>query len=462
MKEVFGFDVKPGDKKVDLVISSDPEEALRWEALYAGALAGQSEQFVKEVRKKDGAKLFLHFSINPIRENDSVIGLSCFMRDITRQKMDEMAVKKSEASLRTILENTDMSYVLIDGDLKILSFNALAQKFSGDQGRAISEGDSVFDYFTPEKQPFIADILSRAKNGETVNYQMSTQNESRARWFDITWVGIKNLDHENLGYLLTNKDITERKKSELENERITTDLIQRNKALEQFSYIISHNLRAPLANIMGLSSLLNSVEYENDPLDLNIISGTTESAKKLSDVILDLNQILQVNSYVNEQNKLVSLPELIEDIKISIGNLIEKESVMITCDFAGADSMFTLKSYLHSIFYNLILNSIKYHRAEITPVISIRADVVGDKINIIYKDNGRGIDTVKNAKNLFGLYKRFDTSVEGKGMGLFMVKMQVESLGGTISLKSQLNQGVKFKLEFPLEQVPESLVEHSI
>jgi PAS domain S-box-containing protein len=448
IKQVYGFDVAQGVNTVDMLAGFDAEVAKKWKDIYARALAGETIQFVNEYNFNN-TRVWLSYSVNPIRETGNVIGLSCFSRDITQQKLDEEALKKSEASLRTIFNNTDMAIVLIDSENRIVQFNTLAEKFAEEQyGIAVAKGDSVLDHVSDRRREHLLSTLAKVKNGEFVNYQMNREINGTEKWFDITWGGIKNQNNEDFGYIFTNKDITEKKKLEIEREKITADLIQRNKDLEQFTYIISHNLRAPVANIIGLSTLLN--EFKNAQHEYSdTIDGIAVSANKLDAVILDLNQILQV-SKSNEKVEVVSLTELIDDIQTSINHLIEKENVRIQCDFAGGDSIFTLKSYLYSIFYNLILNSIKYHNPGVLPVINITSKTADSKIHINYRDNGRGIDMVKNAKSLFGLYKRFDMSVEGKGMGLFMVKMQVESLGGTIALQSELNEGTRFELEFPI------------
>jgi signal transduction histidine kinase len=112
--------------------------------------------------------------------------------------------------------------------------------------------------------------------------------------------------------------------------------------------------------------------------------------------------------------------------------------------------MQTLKSYLYSIFYNLISNSIKYRQADQLPVITIISYLKEDKIEIHYADNGLGIDLKNRAEQVFGLYKRFHSHTEGKGMGLFMVKTQVEALGGKINIESEVNVGTNYVLEFPL------------
>jgi signal transduction histidine kinase len=103
------------------------------------------------------------------------------------------------------------------------------------------------------------------------------------------------------------------------------------------------------------------------------------------------------------------------------------------------------------VLQNLVINSIKYQQADMIPRIQISSKLNGDKVIIYVKDNGKGIDLPRYGAQLFGLYKRFDYSVEGKGMGLFMVKMQVESLGGTINVQSKLNTGTEFSLEFPMQ-----------
>ncbi len=452
IKQIYGFDVEQGRSIGDILETFDAETAQKWRDIYAKALKGETMQFVNEYAFTDDI-VWLSYSVNPIVENDTVIGLSCFSRDITRQKIDEIALKKSEASLRTIFDNTDMAYMLLDADRTILSFNTLAQTFSTEQnGIQLVEGQTAFDYFDPARHAYITALLQRVKNGETVNYQISRQQTGTVKWFDITWAGIKNQHGENIGFLLTNRDVTEQKKLEMDREKITADLIQRNKDLEQFTYIISHNLRAPVANILGLTSLLGSIEPADEGYS-GLVNGLEVSANNLDAVISDLNQILQVNSRVNEKVEIVALPRLIDDIRLSISHLITEEKVIIVTDFEATPTMRTLKTYLHSVFYNLILNSIKYHRPGVAPQITISSRADNEKITITYQDNGRGIDIKKNASDLFGLYKRFDTSVEGKGMGLFMVKMQVESLGGTISLHSELGKGTRFELEFPVAQV---------
>ena len=185
--------------------------------------------------------------------------------------------------------------------------------------------------------------------------------------------------------------------------------------------------------------------------DLNenqeIASSLATSINVLDGMIMDLNHILQVKSNVNENKDDIMFQSLVDDIKMSLRNLIETEQGVIHCNFNAARHIVSIKSYMYSIFYNLILNAIKYRQQNAAPVLHIFTRKVDDKLQIVFKDNGKGIEE-RHLKSLFGLYKRFDTSVEGKGMGLFMVKMQVETLGGKIDVESERGTGTTFIVEF--------------
>ena len=153
------------------------------------------------------------------------------------------------------------------------------------------------------------------------------------------------------------QDITESKLAEIERTKMLNDLMLRNNDLEQFAYIISHNLRAPIANIIGASSALNDSELtiaEKDTLH----NGISQSIIKLDTVVQDLNHILEVKADIDKPKEIVYLSELVDEIKTSIQNLIDQHHIAIKYDFKPVNEFFTLKPYLYSIFYNLILNSI--------------------------------------------------------------------------------------------------------
>ncbi|HEY8783698.1 MAG TPA: PAS domain-containing protein [Mucilaginibacter sp.] len=250
------------------------------------------------------------------------------------------------------------------------------------------------------------------------------------------------------------QDITERRLFELERIGVLNDLIKRNSELEQFAYIISHNLRAPVANIIGASTALNDPDLSIEDKE-TLSKGINVSVMRLDDVVKDLNDILEVKKDINTNKEIVRFAALVDDIKLSLLYLINQHGIEIKCDFSAISDLFTLRSYLYSIFHNLISNSIKYRRRDVNTLIEIKSNLVKNKLELIFTDNGIGIDLEKNSNDVFGQYKRFHPDIDGKGLGLFMVKTQVETLGGKISVQSMENEGTEFRIEFDLASHPQ-------
>jgi PAS domain S-box-containing protein len=412
-------------------------------------IRGSNKEFTMEYPVLGGKEWFM-IVVAPLADK-SHKGAVILHINITDRRLAEASLYKSEANLRSVFENIDLAIVLFDINLNVVSYNsnanaAMIRHFD----KKIKIGKPIINNFPKNRRASIRNAIALVKEHKIAAYETSfSTSGGEAEWYDIKWVGVVNKQNENVGVILTFKNITEKKNTESERESMTADLAQRNKDLEQFTYIISHNLRAPVANIQGLASLLSDFDPGRAE-SLDTLEALSVSVNNLDKVILDLNQILQVRSQVNDQIEMVSLSLLVEEIKAGISQMITKNKVTINFNFDAVDELYILKSYLYSILQNLVVNSIKYRRTDVDPIITISSKIKNDKIFIYFKDNGKGIDLDKYGAHLFGLYKRFDWSVEGKGVGLFMVKMQVESLGGAISVESKLDTGTQFTLEFPI------------
>ncbi|MEP7318439.1 MAG: ATP-binding protein [Panacibacter sp.] len=385
-------------------------------------------------------------------EQGEATGIMGFNHDITETKFAEELLYKSEANLRTIFNNTDTAYILLDSEFNIVSYNTSAEIFSKEQfGQQLTEGRLDANFFPGEQKISILDMMERVMKGEMISYELNyAQGDGSVKWYHARWFNITNNENKNFGLIVAISEITERKMAEIEREKITSDLIHRNKDLEQFTYIVSHNLRAPLANILGLSDAFKSLGENASAEDKNqFITMLDVSSKKLDNVIRDLNNILQVKQQLNEKIEKVSFAELIENIKYSLGVMAQKEHAVFNCNFKEIKHIYSRKSYLYSIFFNLISNSIKYKQPACPALIEIKSGKYQDYIQLQFSDNGLGINLEQKKDQVFGLYKRFHNHIEGKGMGLFMVKTQVEALGGTITIESEVNKGTIFTILLP-------------
>lgn len=227
------------------------------------------------------------------------------------------------------------------------------------------------------------------------------------------------------------------------------ELIKHNHELQQFSYTISHNLRAPIARLLGLTNLLGMKQYEVSEETQKIISLIKDSSLEFDGVIRDLNKIIDVrNEFYRVKEKIHLLKEL-ELVKKSLGeDLFDDIQLQVNCH--DEPSIYTVRPILNSILYNLISNAIKYKSEQRNLELSLRTYKEDKFIVLEIKDNGMGMNLDSYGKELFGLYKRFHSHIEGRGLGLYLVKSQIESLGGKIDIKSQLNVGTTFLIYFKI------------
>ncbi|NBP69195.1 MAG: sensor histidine kinase, partial [Cytophagia bacterium] len=219
------------------------------------------------------------------------------------------------------------------------------------------------------------------------------------------------------------------------------ELISHNNNLQQFSYTISHNLRGPVASLQGLFNLLNQKELGEGNREL--FTHFNSSIKALDSTIKDLSHIIELKNDISSVRDKVSLLAELNQIKSLLQREIIEQSVTITHEF-NVDEFESVKPMVHSIMYNLISNAIKYRSYERPLIITLRSQRVGNQIQIEVQDNGLGIDLNRFKDKLFGLYKRFHTHTEGKGLGLFLVKLQAESLGGSVNIQSKPGIGTTF------------------
>ncbi|MDP2387826.1 MAG: PAS domain-containing protein [Bacteroidota bacterium] len=432
-----------------LSFASSPEEAERFKKHYEKAFSGEKFSEIEYNHIPDES--WNEISYCPIYEGNKIIGAACHARDITEIKKVENKLIRREKGLK------ESQAVVHLGNWE-LNFSTNIAVWSEEACRIYGIPIEEREHTYPEWLTYI--------HPDDMEYVMTTINEAQKNFSEIILshrIILKNgatkyvyskcrfefdSQEKPIGLYGIVHDITERKIAEEEREKMITDIIQRGKNLEQFTYIISHNLRAPIATILGFSKVLkeNITEQDRDRIQQFLFV----AVERLDETVKDLTKILQTKSEVIENKELIHFSDLVNVIKSDIRHLILKEKVKIITDFSAIDSISSIRSYIHSIFYNFISNGIKYKQRLATPVIRIKSWVHGDKVRISFQDNGTGIDLEQHGNNLFGLYKRFHLNVEGKGLGLFMVKTQLDVLGGSITVNSELDKGTEFIIELPL------------
>nr|WP_242693342.1 PAS domain S-box protein [Sabulibacter ruber] len=246
------------------------------------------------------------------------------------------------------------------------------------------------------------------------------------------------------------KDISQRKDAEDKQLQMTNDLYRQNRDLQQFTYIVSHNLRAPVANAMGLSELLTKLDKNSKEYDTSL-SYLKTSIFKLDTVLRDLNLILSVRDKQDVMDReTVVLSEVCEQVLQFFQESLANHNGKVNLNLDASIKLHANRAYIYSIFYNLLSNAIKY-RAESRPLeVNISCEFCSKGVaHLVFSDNGSGFDMSKAGGNVFKLYKRFHMNKKGRGVGLFLVKTHVESMGGTIEMTSQVNKGTQVSIFLP-------------
>lgn len=254
----------------------------------------------------------------------------------------------------------------------------------------------------------------------------------------------KELESKNI-LLTRNKEQLE--ENNIEVKKINNSLEIRNKQLSDFNYLISHNLRSP---VTSMSVVVEMIRKEKNPEILNqLLPKLDQVANSITNLTKDINEYVSILD--NKEIKLsnINLTDLIEEVKHEFTEtLLDDSDFEVLLKLDAWNQITFSKFYLQSILQNFVSNAIKYKREDVDSYILFES-AIEDKRKVLYvRDNGIGLNLNRHGDNVFKLYKRFHRNISGKGMGLFLIKSQLEALNATISIDSEEGVGTTFKIKF--------------
>jgi len=253
-----------------------------------------------------------------------------------------------------------------------------------------------------------------------------------------------------LHVLCIGHDITSLVIRQQELQTLVEVTADQNKKLLNFTYIISHNIRSHVANIIGIIELNDGGSSDEKEMGWTMIK---KSIAGLDTTIHNLNEVINIQTNVNLPIKEVYIRQEIGKIIESIRVLFEKDNTTVSYDFDESISLFTNPAYLESIILNLLTNAIKYKSTNRALEIALSMHTEKQYQVLVFTDNGIGIDLDQNRDKVFGMYKTFHGNADAKGMGLFIIKNQIEALGGKIEIESEVDKLTTFKVFFPVHTV---------
>lgn len=303
----------------------------------------------------------------------------------------------------------------------------------------------INDFIYPEDQLMTSKVRHELTRSRPLyNYE----NRYVTSGGEIVWLSWSSLPVEGaqLIYAIA-KDITHKKKLEAERNLHVSTLSKLNQDLKKLNYTASHDLRAPVNNLLSVFGLLD-VSKIADPETLEFIQILKSSAENLKQTLDGYVDGLSQRETLEVELEEVSFNEALTVVMQSVKSLIRTSGVIISTHFSALETILFHKAYLESIFLNLITNSIKYARADRPAEISMYSDRVNGVSRLVISDNGLGFDMEKVKGRIFGFQERFHNHVDSKGIGLYLVYNHVTSLGGHIDVQSKVNEGTTFTISF--------------
>jgi PAS domain S-box-containing protein len=402
------------------------------------------------IRHRNGEWRWLDEVGAGVQSGDKVELIEGFMSDITLQKQAETELQKiAEENYRLFNNPVTLNVIAgLDGNFKRIN-PTWTQLFGWSEEEYRSK--EFFEFIHPDDVEATRRAMSNLEKG---NNLLSFENHYRCKdgtYRCLLWAAAADLNHQLI--YASAIDITERKKQEQELlrskqniEAIAMKLQEQNRQLDEFAHIISHNLRSPIGNIKALIGLLNSnssiAEYHQ------IFEKLKNVANNLGETMNELMETLKVKKETTIERVDIRFKEIIDKVVQSLeGELIQTEA-QLTFDFNEAPSIYYSRPYLESIIQNLLTNALKYRSPKRKPHIFVSTQRMGPSIVLRVTDNGLGINMALFGDKLFGLHKTFHEHKDARGVGLFLIKTQIEALNGTIRAESEVDKGTTFIITF--------------
>ncbi|WKK74113.2 PAS domain S-box protein [Marivirga salinae] len=413
----------------------------------------QTQDVVKDVQLclvwKNGTVKYLSLQGSPMSyDNGKVNEVVITILDITQRIIAQKQLDQTKNQMQSILkEMDDVVWSVSIPEYKMIYITPSIEKITG-----FPQSYYLENYVGNrwEERIYENDKKLLEKAYQDLDEKGSFELEYRIRSKDdrLKWVlnkGTiikKNGKPSRLDGYIT--DISKRKEQENALKKYLAIVEDQNERLKNFTYIVSHNLRSHSANIQGLMYLINKKNpeiAENEYVKLlNVASD------KLDDTLHHLNNVVSVVSSADEMHK-INLSDAITAFSDTFENFIKESKIWFLNEVSKAVYVEAVPAFLESIITNLLNNAIKYKDPEKNDAyVRISSRKFNGIVIIEIEDNGLGIDLEKYGEKLFGMYKTFHNHKDSRGLGLFLTKNQIESMGGKIEVVSKLGIGSTFKV----------------
>lgn len=370
-------------------------------------------------------------------------------QDINERKKKEEELRISEEAFRGNFENAAIGMALLDSDGKWLKINKKLSDIVGYSEEELSKL-TFQDITHPEDLDEDLNLLQELVQEKRSHYQLEKRYYHKLGHIVHIFLAVsmvKNKEGEVLYFISQIIDISTLKKIEHEIKSLLTITNEQNARLRNFAHIVSHNLRSHSGGISGILDLLKH-EYP-DIASNELVVLATQGAANLLQTVKDLTEVVQVN-ITEAKVSNINLYDVIQKNIESLNMQITQAGIDIHNKTDKQIQIKGVPAYVDSIVLNLLSNAIKYRSDERKSYLNIDVKITESEVTILFEDNGLGIDLKRNGDKLFGMYQTFHQHEDSRGVGLFLTKNQIESMGGKIEVRSEENVGTTFSITLPV------------
>lgn len=401
----------------------------------------KTDYYILKTRKNEFRELKISFTRIKYGKKKH-ISYVVFVDDITDRTLSEKKLIESEQLYRSIAENFPRGTIdVLDKSLNYIYTEGKEYRRMGVDPKTLVGTHHLDKYVGGENYDISKFHLDKVLAGEMVTYEIAYKSQKYLK------IGVPLINNEGEvdRILLVEQNITQAKKLESEREKLIKDLKSHNEELLRFAYIVSHNLRAPIVNISLLLDLYNE-NKPDDPENKEVIENLKISTNLLHTTLQDLIEVVSIKKQKIPKVERINFKLLLNNIEKSLFNQLRESGAIIHKDFSELEEMNYVYAHMENFFMNFMTNSIKYRYPGRVLQMWIKAYQVDDYCVIRFEDNGIGLDLERYGDRIFGLYQRFHNHVEGKGLGLYLVREQIRANDGKITIESEVGKGTVFKV----------------
>jgi len=418
--------------------------------------AGETGRFEDEGwrLRKDGSRFWANVVITRVRdENGNLIGFGKITRDLTDRRHEE-------SRFRLLVESVlDYGIFSMDTGGHITSWNVGAQRIKGYTAEEVAGKHFSMFYTEEDRRGGLPEHVLRTatEQGHFEGEGWRVRKDGTRFWASIVVTALRDEDGVLYGFSKVTRDMSDRKALLEELKRHADELElrvqereQSNAELEAFAYSVSHDLRAPLRAIGGFAeALLEDCAATLDQQGREYLDEIIKAVGRMNLLVQDLLEYGRI-SRINLQSVPVNLSDAVHDALRQLGN---DHGGTLEVQVAPDIWVMAHQQALAQVIFNLLSNAVKFHKKDLSPEVTVRAEAYNGSIRLSVTDKGIGIAS-QHRERIWQVFERLHDRemFPGTGIGLAIVKRAITRMGGSCGLESQVGQGSTFWIELPLTE----------